>query len=1743
MNRDINDVMDTLRRSTDPEERVTVARSALATMSRSDDPVQWGRLQAQLGTDLLRLWFGGAQHVAKEAIEHLEQAVDALDPETDIDDWAAVMTDLASAYQERPEGDRSSNIESGIQVRRRVLDTLTQEGQPEQWAATHYNQGIAYRRREQGDPTDNLARAIGHYTSSLDVYTKARNPDMWAKVLNNLANAYLDSGGESQKDDIEQAIGLYHEVLTVHTHDAYPASWGKTQKNLATAYLGRIEGDRIDNVEHAIVKAEQALAVITPEATPGDWLRLLNVLAEAYIARVRGAPDRNQEIAAHYLDLRSKARGEEPSGLAYEASYIGGLLEDLLGADSWDRIRGLIVHHPILLTSLADQFLTDEMGKHAADPHLHAAFLERQDLLRRCRIDGVEAVFAGLEPQRLPQALRNLYQMLSQVDPERQPQQWAGLHGELGAEWSETEAGDRAANIELAFDHYWRAQSVFTRERAPGNWAIVEVNLGNAFRDRIRGDRPTNFDAAIGHFQNALAVFSPETEPDHWALAQHNLAHAYFTHPEQDPTENTERAISHYEQALEVRDAGPHDLGWASTHYNLGLAYAARLVGSPADNQQTALKHFFLSLEALSKGATPSQWADAHSRIARLLTETEDDELARHQEAIEHWSYALEVHTEEADPLAWARLHGNIGASYGRLASVDPESLEDAIDHLTMSLSVFTADRAPAEWAVTNANLAQIYVDRRQGEPAENVARAEDHSRQAFPHLADASPEQWARLHFSLATAHLSVSLEQAEHLTAAQDHLERALTVYTAESHPTLWIAAQASIMQILLDLPAEDPSGNTEKAIERGVTVVTSAAAETEPETAANTHRLLGRAYADRTEGPPTENIEQSIGHYEKALTSFPQDESPLTRARIENELAWLYNSRAGGSRAENIERGIAHATQALDAFDQESPDEWATVLNRLGNLYVNRALGDPGENVERALRFYEESLTVRTREASPNLWASTQDNMGIAYRNRVMGLKVENIEQAITHYEAAMQIRIDDPRPEKLADTRLNLGVAYVMRLRGNRSENIEVAIGLLNEALGTYSQASMPRRWAMAHLNLGSSYLEREAGDPKSNIEQALEHTLYALEVYTREDRPTDWATAQHSLGVTYRRRLVGDPDQNIKRSIHHFRQALLVRTREASPVAWAETHINLGSVLPDAEEAIAACRAALEVLTVDTTPHRYRLAQHGLAMTYFREGAWADAAEALRAAVGVTDLLYTTGATSEARRAELDQVKGFSSLMAYSLARQGHVEEAVVTIESGKARLLADALARNEAALENISEDLKLRFEAARQSINELEAEARASDAGGRTFLEISGDLRRVRSVMTSAIDEIRREQPEFMPVGLTWDDIAGLASDLTQPLVFVLTTPHGSLGLLVVPMPHADGATAEAVRLDSFTDADLSDLIFRPGEDRYLQLLLGETDVSVEVLDEILDGAGDRLMAPVVSRLRELGYSEAVLIPSGGVSVMPMHAIALHDVGFTVVPSCRALRTVAGDRDHIGAPVALVAVGDPASAAATPLVFAGQEVDAIASLFQVKKHPLKSFVGIDAQRNDVADAVPGATHVHFACHGRFDVDRPLDSALYLADSEQLSLRDVLSEVLDVSGARLVVLSACQTGLADIGNLDELVGFPAGFIQAGVPGVISTLWPVADVSTAVLVEHFYRSHIEEDLPPAAALRAAQIRMQRATAEDMDLATRYEAAYRTTGDPDMFRLMRYYRSNPDTLAFRHPYYWAGFVFSGV
>lgn len=104
--------------------------------------------------------------------------------------------------------------------------------------------------------------------------------------------------------------------------------------------------------------------------------------------------------------------------------------------------------------------------------------------------------------------------------------------------------------------------------------------------------------------------------------------------------------------------------------------------------------------------------------------------------------------------------------------------------------------------------------------------------------------------------------------------------------------------------------------------------------------------------------------------------------------------------------------------------------------------------------------------------------------------------------------------------------------------------------------------------------------------------------------------------------------------------------------------------------------------------------------------------------------------------------------------------------------------------------------------------------------------------------------------------------------------------------------------------------------------------------------------------------------------------------------------------------------------------------------------------------------------------VHFAGHAVFNPEEPLASGLVLSDGSILTAASILQgNVLRTNCGKLLVLSACQTGVNMVTAGGEILGLARALMYAGMPNLVLSLWEVADRSTATLMQDFHRVMIE------------------------------------------------------------------------
>ena len=182
---------------------------------------------------------------------------------------------------------------------------------------------------------------------------------------------------------------------------------------------------------------------------------------------------------------------------------------------------------------------------------------------------------------------------------------------------------------------------------------------------------------------------------------------------------------------------------------------------------------------------------------------------------------------------------------------------------------------------------------------------------------------------------------------------------------------------------------------------------------------------------------------------------------------------------------------------------------------------------------------------------------------------------------------------------------------------------------------------------------------------------------------------------------------------------------------------------------------------------------------------------------------------------------------------------------------------------------------------------------------------------------------------------------------------------------------------------------------------------------------------------------------------------------------------------------------------------------------------------------------------------HFTGHGEYNPHQPEASAIALAGTDQLTVREVRG--LDLKSYDLISIAACETALTGRQAIDtEYVGLVSAFLQAGAAQVISTLWKVDESASAWLMINFYQRLLAGQ-PIALALQQAQDWLR--TAKPAQLLDWLKALLLLL-DSDrvavahLSSLIRNIENKSSKIdldsnqpPYADPYYWAAFTLAGI
>ena len=414
-----------------------------------------------------------------------------------------------------------------------------------------------------------------------------------------------------------------------------------------------------------------------------------------------------------------------------------------------------------------------------------------------------------------------------------------------------------------------------------------------------------------------------------------------------------------------------------------------------------------------------------------------------------------------------------------------------------------------------------------------------------------------------------------------------------------------------------------------------------------------------------------------------------------------------------------------------------------------------------------------------------------------------------------------------------------------------------------------------------------------------------------------------------------------------------------------------------------------------------------------------------------------------------------------------LAVQGRAEQALDLSERLRARFLMDLVSRNVNRLPGDAAKmlsgltaLQTELEAARAAAMRASGKDRA--AARKSVTELKNKLELSRAALAA----VNPRLPAMVTVD-AWP-VARLRPLVDRLGGATLVSYHPTARRLVIWILRGKRLTMKVVAVDRKTLLTAV-RVFRKAMTRYH---------GVEHMARRLHGW---LLRPVASASGKLP-ARLVVVPAGPLHVLPM--AALHDgkdfvvarTTISYLSSLNALRRLTtGEEPKAPRRVSFGWAGS----GQRPLRFAVREAGALQRTFPDAVVAEGSAATVERFKTEAVNA----DLLHVATHARFDEQAPLRSSLGLADGE-LELVQVLGLKLRAS---LVILSACQTGVGHLDGAAGVVGFHRAFLAAGARRVVSSLWRVSDLGTALLMKRFFRQL--RGHTPAEALRRAQQQLRR------------------------------------------------------
>lgn len=781
-----------------------------------------------------------------------------------------------------------------------------------------------------------------------------------------------------------------------------------------------------------------------------------------------------------------------------------------------------------------------------------------------------------------------------------------------------------------------------------------------------------------------------------------------------------------------------------------------------------------------------------------------------------------------------------------------------------------------------------------------------------------------------------------------------------------------------------------------------------------------------------------DEAIRTGKKALKIFVSEGDQLAAGKIEMNLSNIVSRRSQHHEAEK------YCLSARRRFIKASEDSWkAMAENGLANTYAEI------NDFEKAEKYFRMALNTARSEKMLVTEAEIEASFGnLEFSRGRYAEALYLLEQSRQKYDT-----LEMPHQSAIADLEI-ADIYSELNLRDEASEIYE-------RIIGTFHSLKLKAEEARSRLNYGRTLTLIDKDGANGELKAAL--NLFLAEKNLAGEAASLFSLSELAIG----QRNFTDAGLYLKQAANASRHSESPRQQVRLALLNGELYRATGK-LEKAEKYFSdALALARKYRYLDAV----QFALNSLGKISLSQGEVKKAETFFRKAIGTIEDLRAPIATDEIGMAFFaSKLEPYQNL-AQVLIGQNKLSEAFKVIESGRARSLLDAASEATKRSSPFSQKLNTELQEIRAELNftykrsdSAEADEAQRLTGRIVYLEkrLADTLRKIDNLRLSGRS---KTHAAF--------EVNSLQTQLDESSTLVeFVELNGKISAFIVTTRSIrfvrDLTTSGKVR------ESLEKLHFQFGALRYggaqLEKFAGILKMRA---DKYLQELYDQLLSPIADQL----YGKRlIIVPVGNLNYVPFHA--LHDgekylieKSETVYAPSAGVWTSLHERPKRKLKNSLlIGYADEK----IPLVEnevreIGQIVPAPTVLI-AGKATFSAFIG-NAPKFDL---------IHLACHGRFRTDNPMFSSLHLADG-WITVRDICSQRLR---AKLVTLSACETGLSEIFAGEEILGLARGFLTAGADSLVVSLWAVNDAATGRLMRGFY-DNLQREGSISASLRQAQL----------------------------------------------------------